>query len=123
MQASTRTILWIVGIGLAGVAALLRLRPALLRDARVVRQEPAADGNYTRVYLAWRYRRGARPASLIIDLTDSQGQSGSLTSDGDCEDGSLPLAAPLAAPYTLNITSVHRLAGFPRETRQTFEQA
>ncbi len=122
MQASTRNFLWIVGIGIAGVSALLRLRPALLRDVQVVRQEPATDGNYTLVHLAWRYHPGARPASMIIDLTDSQGQSGSLTSDGERDHGSIPLAAPLAASYTLIVTSVHRLAGFPRETRQTFER-
>jgi len=115
-------MLWIVGFGLAGAAALLRLHPAQLRHARVVRQEAVADGNYTLVYLAWSYHRGTRPTSLIIDLTDSRGQSGSLTVDGASDNGRIPLAAPLATPCTLSITSVHRLAGFPRETRQTFEQ-
>lgn len=121
MQQSTRSIIWMIGIALAGVATLLRLRPALLRNIEIVRQEPAANGNYTLVHLAWSYRLGARPTSLIIDLSDSQGQRGSLTSDGESTGGSIPLAMPPMPPCTLHVSSVHRLAGFPRETPQTFD--
>lgn len=120
MAPSLRIAAWIGGGMLAGTLALFRLRPALLHDARVTDVESRPGQNYSLARLSWHYRPGARPVSLIIDLTDEQGNSGSLTIDGERTSGAIPVAAPLHGNYALTATSVHRLAGFARRHRQTF---
>ena len=84
------------------------LIPARIRHLRVRHpRDPEISG----VTLSWDYSWGARPLSLIFDLT-AGATTGSVTSDGSSEEALITLGRPLQGPYQLTISATYRLLGF-----------
>ena len=95
---------------LLGVGALFGRR-APIRHAAVGMLRGEESPYY--VSVVWRYGRGRRPLSLIIDLETGSGARGSITTDGELLSGDVPLPEAFSGPYTLVATATYRRLGFP----------
>jgi hypothetical protein len=100
---------------LGGILALLggavaRLRPALVRSAKVTAltldTPPTAS-------VALRYSSGSVPISLIVDVYDQGGNGGSATIPGDRLFLEVPIIGALGGGYRLTTTATYRLLGRP----------
>jgi hypothetical protein len=89
------------------------LTPAALRNARISR---VSGGAPAYACLSWGYGAGARPLSIIFDLTLADGATGSITTDGEASEAELPFRSAAPGPYTLAITATYRLLGVVRRT-------
>lgn len=103
---------WLLPVGFLALA-WLAIRPARVRRARVVAingQQPAYAA------LVWHYGGGARPQSVIFDLT-GPGGTGSVTVSGEQYESEVPLPAAFSGPYRLTAIAAYR--SFGRLYRQT----
>lgn len=102
-----RWIWWMTWLG--GVLWFVRatIVPATIHAVRLAE----VGGNTP--YLArmrWRYGRGARPLSLIIDVV-AGAMGGSVTVDGDEDEAVIPLAHAPHGPYTVTLQATYRVLG------------
>ncbi len=97
-----------IGLALAGAVWTILLRPAALRQLRLT-QVSAGTPHYAS--LVWRYGLGARPQSVILDITAGNGASGSATVDGETFNAEIPLSMGFSGPYTLSTTATYRILG------------
>jgi hypothetical protein len=93
-----------VGVWLVRSAVL----PATIRDAHLTKvsgDEPCYAS------LSWRYGPGARPVSIIFDLETCKA-TGSVTTDGEESEATIPLASAPCSTYHLTVSATYRLLGF-----------
>jgi len=100
-----------------GLLAVLVLRPARLRGARVVRRE---DGPPARAEVGLEYTGGIRPVNVIIDLQSEAG-GGSATVAGAQSFAEVLLHSPLDEQYRVTATAAYRILGLLRTEIRTFE--
>lgn len=94
---------------LAGVLWFVRttMVPAAIHAVRLA--EVGGNAPYL-ARMRWRYGRGARPLSMIIDVVAGP-TSGSVTVEGDEDEAVIPLGqAPLGA-YTITLHATYRVLG------------
>lgn len=93
-------------VALLGGAALLA-RPAALRGARVADIQPLVP---VRARIELSYGSGARPVSVIVDLSAPSG-GGSATVSGDQDSFELPVIGSLDGACRVVTTATYRVAG------------
>ncbi|NTW00282.1 MAG: hypothetical protein HGA19_03135 [Oscillochloris sp.] len=76
-----------------------------LRVNRVSNTEPASAG------FSWGYSAGARPQSIIFDLTLGASTTGSITTDGEATEAEVPLGSAATGAYHVTATATYRILG------------
>ncbi|NJN15755.1 MAG: hypothetical protein HC822_05450 [Oscillochloris sp.] len=123
MQEQTRERLrW--GLWTAGwVGALVwmsrtSLAPAVLRGGRL-EEVSATQPAYARI--SWDYGIGARPISIIFDVTLDNQATGSVTTDGEAMEAEIPLIGfATAGTYTIDASATYRVFGLARTRAYRF---
>ncbi|NNJ08773.1 hypothetical protein EKD04_000350 [Chloroflexales bacterium ZM16-3] len=84
------------------------LLPASVRNVQMSRLHGLGP---TSVGFRWGYGAGARPQSIIFDLSMGDGATGSITTDGEATEAEVPLGAAHAGPYQISATATYRILG------------
>ncbi|MBX0326156.1 hypothetical protein K2Z83_00410 [Oscillochloris sp. ZM17-4] len=93
------------------------LLPASVRNLRL--NGVSGDGPaYAR--FSWGYGAGARPQSIIFDLSLGAGASGSITTDGEATEAEVPVGGAAAGPHAICATATYRILGVVRTREYRF---
>jgi hypothetical protein len=111
-------ITWGGGLALLAGAAALAFRPARLIAARVTAITPASPP-FASVVLT--YGPGLAPTSVIVDVLDRDGNSGSATVAGTQLFVEIPLSGTLSDHHRVVATSTYRLLGMPLTLVREFD--